>query len=103
MTRAKYLLFATLLGGLLPVPASAQPGQDAGLVCTVRDASGGVLSSATVTASSPQLIGQPQTTNTDANGEYRFLFLPAGVYEIKQETISTDGGSCAREESEKSG
>jgi hypothetical protein len=77
------LSIATLLVTILsPVAASAQRGQDAGLVGTLRDTSGAVLAGATVTVSSPQLIGQPQTAKTDAGGTYRFPFLPPGMYDV---------------------
>ena len=67
---------------LWPMHAFAQRGQDAGLVGTVRDASGGVLAGATVTVSSPELIGGAQASTTDPQGAYRFPFLPPGQYEI---------------------
>lgn len=77
------LSLATVLVAILsPIAASAQRGQDAGLVGTLRDTSGAVLTGATVAVSSPQLIGQPQAAKTDASGTYRFPFLPPGVYEI---------------------
>jgi hypothetical protein len=65
-----------------PAPIFAQRGQDAGLVGTVRDSSGAVLSGATVTVSSPQLIGGPHSATTDSAGGYRLPFLPIGKYEI---------------------
>jgi hypothetical protein len=48
---------------------------------TVTDNTGAVLPGVTVTASSPALI-QPQVQVTGADGSYRFLALPPGVYEI---------------------
>ncbi|MDO8678391.1 MAG: TonB-dependent receptor [Acidobacteriota bacterium] len=81
--RSRRLWLATLLAAILsPLVASAQRGQDAGLVGTIRDTSGAVPTGATVVVSSPQLIGQPQEAKTDASGRYRFPFLPPGVYEI---------------------
>src|SRR4029079_7391556 len=86
MTRTERLRFVVILVALVtPLPVWAQRGQAAGLVGTLRDSSGAVLNAATVSASSPQLIGQSQTTKTDATGAYRFPFLPAGVYEISAE------------------
>jgi Carboxypeptidase regulatory-like domain len=75
-------LAAVLVAILSPIAASAQRGQDAGLVGTIRDTSGAVLVAANVTVSSPQLIGGVQTAAADGQGTYRFPFLPPGVYEI---------------------
>jgi hypothetical protein len=51
---------------------------------TVSDNTGAVLPGVTVTASSPALI-QPQVQVTGADGSYRFIALPPGVYEINYE------------------
>jgi hypothetical protein len=48
---------------------------------TVTDNTGAVLPGVTVTATSPALI-QPQVQVTGAEGDYRFLALPPGVYEL---------------------
>src|SRR5262249_1454405 len=48
---------------------------------TVTDTSGAVLPGVTVTATSPALI-QPQVLVTGSDGDYRFIALPAGVYEL---------------------
>ena len=47
----------------------------------VTDNTGAVLPGVTVTATSPALI-QPQVQVTQADGNYRFLALPPGVYEV---------------------
>jgi hypothetical protein len=62
------------------VPSSAQEfrGRING---TVTDNTGAVLPGVTVTATSPALI-QPQVQVTGGQGEYRFLALPPGVYEV---------------------
>ena len=51
---------------------------------TVTDNTGAVLPGVTVTASSPALI-QPQVQVTGADGQYRFIALPPGVYEVNFE------------------
>jgi carboxypeptidase family protein len=51
---------------------------------TVTDNTGAVLPGVTVTASSPALI-QPQVQVSGADGEYRFIALPPGVYELQYE------------------
>ena len=48
---------------------------------TVTDNTGAVLPGVTVTASSPALI-QPQVQVTGADGVFRFIALPPGVYTI---------------------
>jgi hypothetical protein len=48
---------------------------------TVTDNTGAVLPGVTVTVSSPALI-QPQVQVTGAEGDYRFLALPPGVYDL---------------------
>jgi hypothetical protein len=48
---------------------------------TVTDNTGAVLPGVSVTVSSPALI-QPQTQVTGADGSYRFLALPPGVYDV---------------------
>src|SRR5215210_7291836 len=51
---------------------------------TVTDNTGAVLPGVTVTAASPALI-QPQVQVTGADGEYRFIALPPGVYDVNFE------------------
>jgi hypothetical protein len=51
---------------------------------TVTDNTGAVLPGVTVTVTSPALI-QPQTQVTSAEGDYRFIALPPGVYEVSFE------------------
>jgi len=65
-----------------PASVLAQRGQDAGLVGTVRDSSGALVSGAALTVSSPHLIGGPQKTVTDAAGVYRMSFLQPGRYDV---------------------
>ena len=57
---------------------------------TVSDNTGAVLPGVTVTATSPALI-QPQVQVTSAEGEYRFLALPPGVYELSFELSGFQG------------
>jgi hypothetical protein len=57
---------------------------------TVSDNTGAVLPGVTVTASSPALI-QPQVQITGADGGYRFLALPPGVYELTYELSGFQG------------
>jgi hypothetical protein len=51
---------------------------------TVTDNTGAVLPGVTVTATSPALI-QPQVQVTGTQGEFRFLALPPGTYEVLYE------------------
>jgi Carboxypeptidase regulatory-like domain len=62
---------------------------------TVTDNTGAVLPGVTVSTSSPALI-QPQVQVTGEDGEYRFLALPPGVYDVTFEltgfqTIKREG------------
>ena len=68
--------------GTVSASALAQPIPDGQLVGTVRDATGAVLVGAVVAAASPQLIGGPRHTLTDARGSWRVAGVPAGTYEI---------------------
>ncbi len=70
-------LFALLL---LCLSAFAQE-TTGGIQGTVKDPQGAVISGATVTATSPALIGS-QTSTTDGAGNYRFAQLPPGTYDL---------------------
>jgi hypothetical protein len=78
--------YACLLGVLALVLSFATTGayaQDTrgSIEGVVKDASGAVLPGATVEARSPSLVGV-QSTNSDANGVYRFPSLSPGIYEV---------------------
>ena len=73
-----YCLCVTLLSIAAPTFAQEFRGRING---TVTDNTGAVLPGVTVTASSPALI-QPQVQVTGADGGFRFLALPPGVYSI---------------------
>ena len=65
--------------------AQAQ-GENASIIGVVTDNSGAVIPGATVTLTSPALQVPQVTTKTDAQGNYRFVLLPApGVYKLKFE------------------
>jgi hypothetical protein len=73
-----FCLCVTLLAMAAPTLAQEFRGRING---TVSDNTGAVLPGVTVTATSPALI-QPQVQVTGADGGYRFLALPPGVYTI---------------------
>src|SRR5688572_12012428 len=52
---------------------------------TIRDQSGGVLPGVTATLTSPALQVRELVQVTDAEGQYRFVDLPAGTYLLKFE------------------
>jgi hypothetical protein len=52
---------------------------------TVTDATGAILPGVKVTTSSPALIGGARTVVSDSNGNYKFLELPPGTYEVRFE------------------
>jgi hypothetical protein len=65
--------------------AGAAAGQEtaAGFVGRVTDESGAVLPGVTVTVTSPALQAPSMTEITDAQGEYRLIPLPIGVYAVE--------------------
>jgi hypothetical protein len=70
-----------LLACLLSVTTAAAQDFRGRINGTVTDNTGAVLPGVTVTAASPALI-QPQVQVTGADGSFRFLALPPGVYEV---------------------
>ena len=76
-----FCLCATLLAMAAPTLAQDFRGRING---TVTDNTGAVLPGVTVTVTSPALI-QPQTQVTSAEGDFRFIALPPGVYEVSFE------------------
>src|ERR687896_2020200 len=78
-----FCLCATLLAMAAPTLAQDFRGRING---TVTDNTGAVLPGVTVTATSPALI-QPQVQVTGADGSFRFLALPPGVYDIAFELL----------------
>src|SRR5262245_37771320 len=77
------LFGTTLLLLLLAAPAFAQF-DTAAVVGTVRDASGGVVPSATVTLTSTA-TGVSLTRTTNAEGLYEFVAVRPGVYVVTAE------------------
>ncbi len=75
------LCLVAVLVAALPAGAQDFRGRING---TVTDNTGAVLPGVTVTVSSPALI-QPQVQVSGAAGDYRFLALPPGVYDVNFE------------------
>ncbi len=67
---------------MIPVSVTAL-GQETtgGLQGTLKDSSGAVVAQATVTATSPTLVGSKETL-TDGSGYYHFANLPPGTYTL---------------------
>jgi len=76
------VLAPVLILALAASEARAQRGQEAGLSGTVTDQTGAVLAGVKLTVSSPQLIGGPRATESDAIGIYYFPVLPPGSYTL---------------------
>ena len=77
--------FVLAVWSFLAAPAAAQQTVTmATLSGTVRDASGAPVAGAEVRATS-QERGQSWTASTDAQGRYRFAFLPVDTYELRVE------------------
>src|SRR5437899_6846046 len=70
-----------LLMGLLLAFAAPAYAQNAQIVGTVKDATGGVVPGATVTAKNAD-TGFTRSAVTEANGEYRLPSLPPGRYSV---------------------
>src|SRR5947207_2767109 len=82
-TVVRNISLAALLWITLSLPALAQGvGAIGG---TVRDESGAVMPGATVTLSSPGVIGGDQSTVSDGTGAYHFTRLVPGTYSVKAE------------------
>lgn len=82
MTR---IFYVPLLVAILAVAAAAQAGgSTAEINGRVSDQNGAVLPNATVTVTDTQK-NSSRTVTTDENGEYRFLSMPPGIYQIKVE------------------
>ena len=64
--------------------ASAQ-GTTGSVLGTVKDDKGGVLPGATVSISSPSLLGGPRVTRTGPDGTFSFARLPPGTYDVRCE------------------
>ncbi|HEY4051660.1 MAG TPA: carboxypeptidase-like regulatory domain-containing protein [Acidobacteriaceae bacterium] len=87
--RALAVWVGVLSIGFIPAAALGQAITSASITGKVTDPSGGVVPEAKVTVISPALQVPEVSTATDANGEYKFLDLPApGVYRI---TITREG------------
>jgi hypothetical protein len=67
---------------VLTSAAWAQSRTTSALTGTVKGQDGGVVTGATVTIESPQLIGGSQSTTTDASGKYRFSEIAPGTYTV---------------------
>ena len=80
------LLIATLCMFLVGVGTALGQSVSSGTIHgTVRDQSGGVLPGVTATLTSPALQVRELVQVTNAEGEYRFVDLPAGTYLLKFE------------------
>ena len=65
-----------------------------GLQGTIKDPSGAVVPGATVTVSTPTLVGT-KLVETDASGYYRFANLPPGAYTV---TVKAEGFDTLKQE-----
>lgn len=72
------LLFAA---AILAIPAFAQTITTGDVAGTIKDASGAVVPSATITLKSPD-TGETRSMITGASGDYRFTLLKPGQYSI---------------------
>jgi hypothetical protein len=80
MQRVLSLILMLLVGALAP-PVSAQF-TGGNIYGTVTDQQGGVLPGVDVTLTAVSIGGQPRTTVTDSQGQFRFLNLDPGTYKV---------------------
>jgi len=81
--RNRFIVLAAII--LLVAPLAFSQSRETGaLQGKVTDEQGSPLPGVNITASSPNLMGV-RTAVTDADGEFRFIALPPGVYEVKAE------------------
>ena len=66
----------------LATSLTAQTPFSSSIAGTIRDGSGAVVQGVTVTITAPSLIGGAQVSSSSADGTYRFVQLPSGVYDI---------------------
>jgi hypothetical protein len=78
------LVLLVALSMMLSTVAFGQSSSTGALTGTVKDSSGSVVPNATVTLTSGG-TAQVRTSTTDANGTYKFGFLPPGPYALKFE------------------
>ena len=97
---ARHLRILTIvLVVLVPTLAAAQTATST-LTGRATDTSGAALPGATVSITSPNLIGGARTTVTDEQGVYRLTQLPGGSYAVKFElagfsTLTVEGVSVS--------
>jgi hypothetical protein len=86
MQQSAYVILAlTLCWVVSPSLASAQSVASGTIHGTIRDQSGGVLPGVTATLTSPALQVKQLMQVTGAEGQYRFVDLPAGTYNLRFE------------------
>jgi len=83
MLRKTAGVIAGVLTILIHALAFAQGPSQAIISGAVRDPSGGVIAGASVSTTSPRLIGGARPTTTAADGTFRIADLPAGTYDVE--------------------
>jgi hypothetical protein len=76
------ILLVLALAAALPLTVSAQLNQTGSLMGTVSDNQKQPLPGVTVTIKSPSIILPQMDTLSSTQGQYRFVALPPGIYEI---------------------
>src|SRR5882672_5948763 len=72
MKRLLSVIFVMLVGALALAPSASAQIAGGNIYGTVTDQSGGVLPGVEVTLTSVSIGGQPRTTVTDSQGQFRF-------------------------------
>lgn len=82
MSTLKATRIATISVSLLLLGNAVAAQTRSEITGTITDSSGGVLPGVTVTVESPNLVGGPQVTVTNAEGTYRLNELTPGIYQL---------------------
>jgi len=80
---AKAILLSTILIGLVSLPLISQSRETGAIQGKVTDETGEFLPGATATLTSPNMLGGEKTSITQANGQFRFVALLPGVYDVE--------------------
>jgi hypothetical protein len=96
MRQRQVVVSSVTLAWLLVVASGVSAQTSANnVVGVVRDTTAGVLPGVSVEVASPALIEKVRTTITDAEGQYRILSLPPGVYTV---TFTLQGFNTVKRE-----
>src|SRR5437870_13882980 len=83
--QGRYAAWAAVFITIAAGPRAAEAQITGAIAGTIRDASGAVLTGATVTVRGPSLRKESVAANSGASGGYRVALIPPGVYDVTVE------------------